>query len=915
MNEVISKIEESDLSDDKKEIINKVINKDKKLDDLSEKKKYYDYINNSETYDLITNIINSKHHKLTNPNNSSFYKIDILTRKELTELFFNHVKNDKLLVYSKAEYPQYFNTYKTNDTDIGFYLTFNLNVASNILDIIWPSYDKLPLKLHYFYIDNILFFINSMEEEEMVNLPTRPKARINLNYIYYEENLIEYLERSSLDNQKITKTKAPPSEKIDPPSIKSLVNHIISSDIGIINDTDLLSHRTNAISKLDNIYKSSLVGGTTKKEPNYLINNMYKRLAKYDETQKKYIIDIPYIKDLQNSRGQWRPWASLEDTYDNKIKFKFEDARNIDLMDNLIDKITDFSIFNSENNYLIEVSENPKLYNENYDILYESYNDKIINSYKYSDENILITGIKKLHDGFEFYVTNIYEKINSQQLTYNLSSIKENKFIVDEQIYEINQQLKDNSMEILDKINLTSRQIENNKHREYYNTKLDNYNTSPINFINNFTSSISYGQITVSLYNEITTSEIENKLEEFTGGQIDTFNIKWGFMKEINKTLEKYYKKNVVRLYSGDAIADNIISIELERWNRMTPKLEMNIAIKYKLINLEYIKIQLINLIKEKLTNELLKISNKITDATNKWYTNVRLTIEKIFTFIDNIQTGLYKSISLKNPNYFSYNNFKKELNKKQITLSFEYDTDFLNKLFNNILSIPPNNTDKLSDELLNSLLFDTTNILNKLQDLKKEINIDLKNKLVGREKITDDIIKTLISIQQSPINIGGLPTEPELLQNEITFARPKVLNYVILDKPMMKLFKIKKGEQPIPETLLLKDISRIPILTSPPVTGGNNMEYVCINDDCDKLVEKLDLVNLKNNKKFTVKIDKDENKPDKIDLKPYIINFFDIDISEEAQILSSFDWRELEFSNKKIELINNLVLEKFPNF
>ena len=58
MNEVISKIEESDLSDDKKEIINKVINKDKKLDDLSEKKKYYDYINNSETYDLITNIIN-----------------------------------------------------------------------------------------------------------------------------------------------------------------------------------------------------------------------------------------------------------------------------------------------------------------------------------------------------------------------------------------------------------------------------------------------------------------------------------------------------------------------------------------------------------------------------------------------------------------------------------------------------------------------------------------------------------------------------------------------------------------------------------------------------------------------------------------------------------------------------------------
>ena len=71
-------------------------------------------------------------------------------------------------------------------------------------------------------------------------------------------------------------------------------------------------------------------------------------------------------------------------------------------MDNLIDKITDFSIFNSENNYLIEVSENPKLYNENYDILYESYNDKIINSYKYSDENILITGIKKLHDGFEF---------------------------------------------------------------------------------------------------------------------------------------------------------------------------------------------------------------------------------------------------------------------------------------------------------------------------------------------------------------------------------------------------------------------------------------------------------------------------------------------------------------------------------
>ena len=921
MNEVKNKIEPNDLSDDKKQIINKVINKDKKIDNDSDKKKYYDYINNSETYDLITNIINSKHHKLTptssNQANKLSFKVDILTQKKLEELFFNYVKDSKLTVYYKTEYPQYFNTYKTNNTDVGFELEFELISGENKLNITWPSYDKLPLKLHYFYIDNILFFINSMKEKTVQGQPTKPTTVINVNYIYYEENLIEYLERSSLDNHELTKKFVTNSSDLkETPSITSVINHLEV----IPKDSELSDKRIKAINKLDELYKSSLVGGAIiKKEPNYLINNMYKRLAKYDETQKKYTINITDLKGLQTQtpQGQWRPWNFLEEnTYNNKIKFKFEGDK-INLMENLIEKITDYSIFNTENDYLIEVSKNPKLYNENYDILYESYDDKIINSYKYTDENILITGIKRLHDGFEFHITNIYQKIKPEYLRGNLSSIKNNKFILDEEIYTINEQLRDNSMEILDKINLTSRQIQNNKKKEYYNTKLESYKKSPINFINNNDTSISYNDLTISSYTVIESQEIENKLEEFTGGQIDIMNIKIGFMKEINKDLQKYYKPKVIKRFDGsdESISEDKIVIELKKWeDRIPNKFAMNDAVKFKLINLEYIKKHLIDLIKEKLTNELLKISNKITDTTNKWYTNVRLTIERLFIFIDNIQTSLYKSISLKNPSYFNYNNFKKELNKKQIKLSFEYDTDLLNKLFNNILPIPPKNTDILSDKLLNSLLFDTTNIVKKLKDLKDEINIDFKNKLLGREIITDEIVRTLINIRESPIYRGLSGNEDEN-NNLITQYKPYVLKSVILDKPMMKVFKIRDSGNTVQHTLMLKDISRIPILTptSSPITGGNNMEYVCINNDCDKLVKKLDFVNLKNNKNFKLEID--ENQPVKINIKPYILKLFDIDISREAQILSSFEWRELGFSNKKIELINNLVLEKFPNF
>ena len=146
--------------------------------------------------------------------------------------------------------------------------------------MIFPTNNLIPK--NYFYIDNILFFIKSVQNNKII---------IDLNYIYLEENIMEYMERSSLDAHYYNATMFK-NNRLNL-SLKKVLVHIQ----GKISTFDFNSLPT--IRPLENI--PNIIGGSTeynKLKYNGLIDYMYKRLTKFDGI--KYTIEPPnsVISDL-----------------------------------------------------------------------------------------------------------------------------------------------------------------------------------------------------------------------------------------------------------------------------------------------------------------------------------------------------------------------------------------------------------------------------------------------------------------------------------------------------------------------------------------------------------------------------------------------------------------------------------------
>lgn len=821
--EELSIINDNPNTYDKKQLIFKIV-KETSKNDIK--------VTLDETFDLITNLIKSKYHKLTK-NNKSF-NIDILTKRTLNDLFYKNIDaNSEVNVYSIKNSTNKYTTYKTNHDSLKYKIKIIKNISNpndpdnKKIEIIWTrdGHTTFPSKnIDYFYIDNVLFFINSIEHTSSLYKTSTP-----INYIYFEENLIEYLERSSLDNHYLTKEKFNNSPNVDTISIKQAQNYqnYTSAPISLLPDID--TYKTESINALDNIYK----GGSNNKENNYLIDNMFKRLAVYDKVNKKY--KIPST-EFPLTIGEY----TISESYSqNNEKLTLTVPADLqDKFNNIKEKITDFSIFDKESSFINNIHEQPNFYNENYEILDKGYNHKIKHNEKYNDGTYLITGLEKnIDNNYDFYVTNIYKIIDKSLIEEQIKIITTKSALVNQNNSIINNTVTD---DILEKLELNNKKVLNNVTLDYYNIKLDTYKNNALNFITNNNTNISFQNNQLDFNNilkKISIKHITNKLEKFNNEQISTLDIKNNFIILLNDDFKKYYKQTVyknIRSFTTTPSSDTIIT---ERW----PDLEININVNNKLLNLEYIKKKIIDIIIHKIISELLKITNAVdTDKYTKWFNKIRLEINILFKHIENLQICLYKSLSQMNPTYFNFHEFKQQLKSKNIVFNFNYEQNFVNKFINN-LSL--NNINELSEGLLNSLLFDTKKIIEDIDSINRD-----KNKfteLTGSINLTDNDIISILSVPNTPVS-DIVPTGSSS-SSQINNFREKLSNFVKLEyentgsnSPFFCV-QLKDTTGNITDTWTLIDLPS----QNTQRGGFQNLKSYCTKKDCNKYTNEYEFLDL----------------------------------------------------------------------
>lgn len=827
--DVLSIINDNSNISNKKELVFK-ISKENTKNDIK--------VSFDETFDLITKLIKSKYHKLTKNNN--FFNIDILTKRKLNDLFFNNIDdtNKEVNVYSIKNSINKYTTYKTDDDSLKYKIKVeqNINDPNNKkIDITWTSdgHTKILSKtIDYFYIDNVLFFINNIEQTSSLFKTSTP-----INYIYFEENLIQYLERSSLDNHYLTKEKFENSAdavKVDTISIKQAQNYqnYTSAPIDLVSNIN--TYKTESINALDNIYK----GGSNNKENNYLIDSMYKRLAVYDKVNRKY--EIP-ASDLPSQIGDY---DISELNPPNKEKLKLTIPTNLqNKFDNIKEKISDFSVFDKESSFINKVLEQPNFYNENYELLDKAYNHKIKYDDKYNNGTYLITGLEKnINNDYEFYITNIYKIIDKNQIKEQIEIINTKSALVKQDNISIDDSL--GTSDILEKLNLNNKKILNNVKLDYYNTKLNIYTNNALELITNNDTTINFQNNLLSFNNNfknISIKDVSNKLEKFDNTQISTLDIKNNFIILMNNDFNKFNRQIIFK--DSNQITSSISSdtIIIERW----PDFVINVNVKNKLLNLEYIKKKLIYIIRQKIVTEILKITNAIdTDKYTKWFNKIRLQINILFKHIEDLQISLYKSLSPNNPTYFNFEKLKEELKNKNIVFKFDYEQNFINKIINN-LSL--NNIDDLSTGLLNSLLFDTKKIV---EDIKlNEPNTENFIELTGSINLSDDDIVSILNVPNTPISTV-VPTGSSST-DIVTNFRAKLNNFVQIEyeqtgsnSPFFCI-QLKDTTGKITDTWILRNLPSQNIQSG---GGLQNLKLYCSKNDCNKYTNKkefLDLLNI----------------------------------------------------------------------